>query len=77
MSKHNSMNQETTLAHILGDEMPSVEADQIIRRDYETYQTYLTFPEDVQKKILEFIQGQRWKSCDYGHCGSEQGWFYY
>lgn len=59
MSKHTSMKPVTTLSDILGEELSREEAVDMISRDFETYQTYLTFPEDVQQNILEFIQGQR------------------
>lgn len=59
MSKHTSMNYAKTLSDILGEELTQEDAVALISQDFETYQTYLTFPEDVQQNILAFIRGQR------------------
>lgn len=60
MSKHTSQAKKTsTLSKILGEPLLPEEAFARVKKDFETYQTFLTFPEDVQGKILDFIQGQR------------------
>lgn len=58
MEKH-SPHDSLSLKDILGASTTREDAHSLIKSDWNTYQTFLSFPEDEQERILSFIQGNR------------------
>lgn len=48
-----------TIEDILGASMERKDALSLIRTDWNTHQTFLSFPKEEQERILSFIQGNR------------------